>query len=148
LFIKGKMPSEYSWLWGQDEEREYYEGIFSKIETSSWKDSIIFEEFGSIDVFLKKIGFVISMSDFETFHLAPGEGMASGAIPVIRNWAGSELVYPNEYIFESTDEMKNYIEKFKITRGKKERIVKEYVEEHFDVIKIANLIQSLFDEIR
>jgi len=145
LFIKGKMPAEYSWLWEQDEEREYYEEIFNKIESSPWKDAVIFEEFGSIDIFLKKIGFVLSVSDFETFHLAPGEGMASGAIPVIRNWAGSELVYPGEYIFATTDEMNDYVEKIqKVARGKEEKFVREYVEKHFDVVKVANLIQSLF----
>ena len=144
LFIKGKMPAEYSWLWEQDEEREYYEEIFNKIEASPWKGSVIFEGFGSIDIFLKKIGFVLSTSDFETFHLAPGEGMASGAIPVIRNWAGSELVYPSEYIFDTPDEMISYIEKLKVGREQEEQKVKKYVEKHFDVGKIAETIQSLF----
>ena len=148
LFIKGKMPSEYPWLWKQDEEREHYEEIFKKIESAPWKDSIIFEEFGPINDFLKKIGFVLSTSDFETFHLAPGEGMASGAIPVIRNWSGSELVYPSEYIFETTEEMKKYIEMFntKAALEKQERIVKDYVKKHFAVTKIADLIQSLLEE--
>jgi len=144
LFIKGKMPMEYPWLWGQNEEREYYEEIFNKIETSPWKNSVIFEDFGSIDVFLKKIGFVLSMSDFETFHLAPGEGMASGALPVIRNWGGSDLIYPSEYIFETTDEMKDFIERSSVDamRAKQEKIVKEYAEK-FDVVKIAEEIQSV-----
>ena len=44
-------------------------------------------QFGpDVGTWLRRIGFILSTSDDESFHLAPAEGMASGAVPVIRSW--------------------------------------------------------------
>ena len=52
---------------------------------------------------------MLSTSDFEGSHWAPMEGASTGAYPVVRNWAGSDTVYPKEVIFDEVDDMVNFI---------------------------------------
>ncbi|MCM1989297.1 glycosyltransferase [Oceanirhabdus seepicola] len=105
LYIKGKHPKEYSWLWKKKDEKEFYESVFKRINDSKWKDSVIFEPWSS-DVFnwFSKIGFILSVSDFESFHLAVAEGMASGSIPIIYNWEGANELYPRKFVFKNNEE--------------------------------------------
>lgn len=110
LYIKGKMPQEYSWLWNNDEQREYYEGVFERIENSQWKEAVIFEGFGDVGEWLTKVGFILSVSDLESFHLAVAEGMASGAIPIVYNWQGAQTIYTEDMISTSIDDMIRKIE--------------------------------------
>ncbi|WP_102026478.1 glycosyltransferase family 4 protein [Salirhabdus sp. Marseille-P4669] len=104
LYVKGKLPNEYNWLWARTAEREYYTEIFTKINSSPWKNSVIFEGWGDISEWYQKINFVLSPSDFESFHLAVAEGMAARTIPVIRDWDGSKYIYEDKYIYHETDE--------------------------------------------
>jgi hypothetical protein len=46
----------------------------------------------------------VSMSDIESFHLAAEEGMASGAVPLIRRWPGASEIYGKEWIHASVEE--------------------------------------------
>jgi glycosyltransferase involved in cell wall biosynthesis/tetratricopeptide (TPR) repeat protein len=48
--------------------------------------------------------FVISTSIFESFHYSIAEGMASGVMPLVHNWPGSENLYPEKYRFNTPDE--------------------------------------------
>ena len=54
---------------------------------------------------LRRIGFILSTSDDESFHMAPAEGMASRAVPVIRHWPGAETIYDKRWIRETPAEM-------------------------------------------
>ena len=54
---------------------------------------------------LRRVGFVLSTSDDESFHVAPAEGMASRAVPVIRHWPGAETIYDSRWIRETPAEM-------------------------------------------
>jgi len=47
---------------------------------------------------LRKIGWVLSPSDDESFHLSPAEGMASGAVPVVWPWECASQVYDQRWI--------------------------------------------------
>lgn len=109
LFVKGKRPEEIQWLWRNEEQRKYYEEQYSRIENAPWKYSVQFDGFGEMSEWFQKIGYVLSTSDFESFHLAPAEGMASGSFPLVRNWDGSETIYKNKYIFESMEEVTEFI---------------------------------------
>lgn len=104
LFIKGKRPESYSWMHSRSRkpEMDYYRDQYRRIEENGWKDNVFFEGHGPIDEWLKKIGYILSVSDFESFHLAPAEGMASGAVPVIVEWDGADTIYPKKYIHGST----------------------------------------------
>jgi glycosyltransferase involved in cell wall biosynthesis len=107
LFVKTKMPWEYWWIWNQEEERRHYREVLQRIENSPHlQGAVVFDRFGAdVAAWLQKIGWVLSTSDDESFHLAPAEGMASGAVPVIRRWPGAETIYRPEWLSDSSHHM-------------------------------------------
>ena len=111
LFIKGKRPEDYPWMHSKSKESEllYYKQQYDRIDKNNWGANVSFEGFGPIEEWLKKIGWILSTSEQESFHLAVAEGMTSGAKPVIMGWQGSEFIYPQDYIFKSLDEAVNFI---------------------------------------
>jgi len=58
---------------------------------------------------LADVGVIVSSSTRESFHLGLAEGVASGALPVVRNWpmlapyGGAHGLWPDEWIVESID---------------------------------------------
>lgn len=109
LHFKGKRPEELRWLWRIDEEREFYEKQFERIENASWRDNVIFEPFGDVVEFYNKMEFILSISDVESFHLAAAEGIACGAVPIISNWEGSGTIYNTKFIVENLETVPDYI---------------------------------------
>lgn len=111
LFAKTKMPWDYWWIWKRDEERAHLDAAFKRIQQSPMlQGAVVFDGFGpDVGAWLRKIGFVLSTSDDESFHLAPAEGMASGAVPVIRQWPGAETIYAEEWIHHTVEDMADAI---------------------------------------
>ncbi|WP_444922659.1 hypothetical protein ACJJID_01630 [Microbulbifer sp. CnH-101-G] len=103
LFVKGKRPEDYAWMHSKEKRGEltYFENQYERITKNGWEKNVIFEGFGPIEEWLQKIGHILSVSDNESFHLSVAEGMASGALPSILNWPGSEYIYPSKYISTS-----------------------------------------------
>ncbi|MFD0618102.1 glycosyltransferase [Paenibacillus sp. GCM10027629] len=111
LYVKSKKPEELPWLMKREEERKYYNDVFDRINKAPWKKNVVFDKPGNdMDDWFQKIGFVLSTSDFESFHLAPMEGMASGSIPLVLHWVGAETIYPEEFIFNSEEEIVRYVQ--------------------------------------
>ncbi|WP_175640262.1 glycosyltransferase [Metabacillus schmidteae] len=137
LYVKGHLPNKYAWLWNREDERQYYEQVFRKINSRPYRDSVIFEGWGEVSEWYRKIRFVLSPSDFESFHLAVAEGMASGCFPVIRDWHGASELYPNEYIFHEVDEAVNIIHQ---TNNKPHYEVEEVSE------SLRTFIQNRYDK--
>jgi len=135
LYIKGKNPKDVSWLWKRKDEKEYYESVSERINNSEWKDLVIFEPWSS-DVFnwFSKIGFILSVSDFESFHLAVAEGMAAGSIPIIYNWKGATEIYPKKFIFNNIEEASLLIDNIAKDNGLNslQEYVRKFVIERFD----------------
>lgn len=149
LYLKGKKPSELKWLMQREHERVYYEQIFAKLDESQYKDNVIFEGYGNdIGDFLSKIGFVLSTSDHESFHLTVAEGMAAGSLPVILNWEGSQHIYPKDYIKSDTDAAVEFIaanaEKLGSTLDG-DLHVKDYSKQRFDVPLVCQLWQKVLE---
>ncbi|WP_052345752.1 glycosyltransferase [Paucisalibacillus sp. EB02] len=149
LYIKSKLPKDLPWLMNREEEKEFFEKVFDRIESASWKKNVIFDKHGNdVEEWLKKIGFVLSTSDFESFHLAPMEGMASGSIPVVLKWPGSETIYPDEFLFNSKEDIVEFIYKngksnmYKDNNKLKE-LPKHSFDKHIIFKKILHLITSL-----
>lgn len=103
LYVKGKLPDEYPWLWARTAERAYYEALAERIAGSPLLSrGVVFDGFGDdVPLWLRKIGWVLSPSDFESFHLAVAEGAASGAVPVVLPWDGADQIYPREWVSRS-----------------------------------------------
>jgi glycosyltransferase involved in cell wall biosynthesis len=100
LFVKSKLPWDYWWIWQREEEREHYEQVFRRIRRSPLlAGAVVFDSYGrDVAAWLRRIGFVLSTSDDESFHLAPAEGMAAGAIPALLPWPGAETIYDQRWI--------------------------------------------------
>ncbi|WP_345506682.1 glycosyltransferase [Terrabacter aeriphilus] len=96
LFVKGKSPIQAPWMWTDPQERVRFDAVFAKIRrTPALASHIFFEEDGpDVPDWLSEIGWLLSPSDRESFHLAAVEGMASGAVPVVWNRQGAEDIFP------------------------------------------------------
>jgi glycosyltransferase involved in cell wall biosynthesis len=111
MIVKTKMPWDYPWIWAKPEERELTTAALQRIRHEpDLRNSVTFDSFGAdIGNYLRRVGFVLSTSDDESFHLAPAEGMASGAVPVIINWPGADTTYSSRWIYDSTSKMADAI---------------------------------------
>ena len=136
LFIKGTKPHELDWLWKKAEEQQYYNDFVTAVADLKLEDSVIWEPHGNdVPEWFTKIGFILSCSDREAFHMAVAEGMASGSIPVIRQWEGSQELYPKEYSFMDVQGAAALIRKFTVQKNFDHEATKarQYCEDHFDV---------------
>jgi glycosyltransferase involved in cell wall biosynthesis len=136
LFIKSKRPEELNWLWRNQEEQAYYTNFFSSIDRMGLQDAVIFEPHDSeVGEWFRNIGFIISPSDYESFHMAVAEGMASGSIPVIRNWEGSGALFPERLIFRNIQEAAALIVKYSnlLTFKEESEKLKQYCISHFSL---------------
>lgn len=111
LFVKSKLPWEYWWIWKRQEERRYFEALFRRIRRSPLLgDAVVFDPYGpDVPAWLRRIGFVLSTSDDESFHLAPAEGMGSGAVPALLNWPGADTIYDTRWIHRDPMEIADAI---------------------------------------
>ena len=102
LIIKGHRPSDLPWLLTDPEERAYYGEQLARIDRDPLlKEGVSFEEFHPrLGSFYQRVGFVLSPSDFESFHYAIAEGAASGAIPVVWPWTGADHHYPADWVVD------------------------------------------------
>lgn len=106
LSLKGHRPETLKWVMDDPDERAYLDVVGPRLAARLADGSVSWEEHGpDVAEWFTGIGYILSTSDDESFHLAPAEGMASGSIPVIRDWPGAETVYDGSWIHESTDAM-------------------------------------------
>lgn len=144
LHIKGKRPEDYKWLQSRQEEKDYYDALYGKLETLPCKNNIIFEQFGNdVPNFLSRMGYIMSTSDFEGSHQAIAEGMCAGCIPLIRNWEGAETVYPEKFIFSNEDGMVDFVLSQKDYQEREK--LRNYANIHFSVANVAPQLIELFN---
>ena len=107
LFIKSGMPWEHWWVWQNPAEREHYAAALRRVQRSSLlHGAVVFDDAGpDVAAWLRRVGFVLSTSDDESFHVAPAEGMASRAVPVLRHWPGAETIYDRRWIHRGPAQM-------------------------------------------
>ncbi len=147
LYFKGKHPWEYSWLWKNVEERIYYETLYDRINKSEFAGSVVFDPHGNdIPEWFSKIGFILSTSEHEGSHQAVAEGMAAGSIPVIRNWAGADKLYPPEFVVRTVEESVDMILGYNDYQlySLKTGFVRKFARENFDISIIISQYEKLF----
>jgi glycosyltransferase involved in cell wall biosynthesis len=107
LDAKSRMPWELPWVWRDPAERSFSERQFQRIEESpGLAGAVAIEPFGpTVASWLRNVGFVLSTSDYESFHLAPAEGAVSGAVPVLLPWPGADGIYDRRWIVADVDAM-------------------------------------------
>ncbi len=151
LFLKGRFPTELQWVWRRDDERQYYRDLMARINHSPWRDSVSFEPFGDdVNVWFQKVGFILSTSDVEGCHVSVSEGMASGAVPIIRSWEGAAHVYPPQYVIDTVQDAVDLIEEIRRepegVAGRAEEI-KRYAYEQFDLPHITAQWEQIIAEV-
>lgn len=100
LRIKSKLPWEYWWIWKEPAEQEHYRAVLRRMR-GELADAVVFDPYGTdVANWLRRIGFVLSTSDDESFHLAPAEGMASRAVPALLNWPGATTIYQRRWVHD------------------------------------------------
>jgi glycosyltransferase involved in cell wall biosynthesis len=107
LFIKSGMPWEHWWVWQNPAERQHYADALRRVQRSPLlRGAVVFDDAGpDVAAWLRRIGFVLSTSDDESFHVAPAEGMASRAVPVLRHWPGAETIYQMRWVHRGPAQM-------------------------------------------
>ncbi len=99
LRIKTELPADVKWVWDNAEERVFFEQQQARLTEPPLNEIVSFDPFGpDVAAWFRRIGFIVSLSDDESFHLSPAEGMTSGAVPVIRGWPGADSIYAPEWI--------------------------------------------------
>ncbi|WP_086251691.1 glycosyltransferase [Campylobacter devanensis] len=117
LYIKGHRPEQYEWMHapGRIKELEYYNQQYQRInDNEALKNAVIFDEFGNdMSRWYQKIDFILSPSDFESFHYALADGVASGCLPVVWNWDEASVLYDGSWIVnddtEAVEKIKSYL---------------------------------------
>lgn len=106
LHIRGRFPWEYPHVWKKELEQEAYLSLFARLAAKPLlQEHVVFERFGSdMGSWLRKIGWVLSPSDRESFHLAPAEAMASGAVPLIWHREGAEDIFSPDNVIQNSQE--------------------------------------------
>ena len=107
LFVKSAMPWEHWWVWQHQAERDHFNEALRRAQRSELlRGAVVFDDAGpDVAAWLRRVGFVLSTSDDESFHVAPAEGMASRAVPVLRHWPGAETIYDMRWIHRGPAEM-------------------------------------------
>ncbi len=144
LYIKGHKPEDYGWVWNNKEQQQFYQKCYDRIATQPFGEHVIFEGWGDVSEFYTKIGFVLSISDYESFHLAPLEGAASRAIPLVLNTrSGIRPLFLEETIFDSIEEITEFVvdQKYDTNLLKK---IQQHVQK-YDVHIIAKEFVNYFD---
>lgn len=111
LHIKGPQPASYDWLWARDKEKAYYEQAYERINSTDLRYKVVFDPPGAdVNHWLNKIGFILSPSDAESFHMALAEGMASRAIPIPWKRDGVDKIFSPVQLFDSPVVAAKFIE--------------------------------------
>ncbi|WP_131101960.1 glycosyltransferase [Streptomonospora litoralis] len=107
LAVKTKQPWDYWWVWNRPEEREYYERTYRTVQRDPLlAEGVVFDPFGpDVATWLRRVGFMLSTSDDESFHLAPAECAASGGVPAVLTWPGADTIYSARWLHDTPAEM-------------------------------------------
>lgn len=111
LRVKGKNPLDYNWLLQREDELAYYQQVFERINSNpKLRYKVIFDPPGDdVNEWFTMVGFILSPSDFESFHMALGEGILTGAVPIIWDWEGAAEIWGNDSIIYSINEGVNKV---------------------------------------
>lgn len=103
LHVKGRFPWNYPWEWRKVLHRDAYQQVFHRLGSRRLREHVTFDGFSpDMANWLRRIGWVLSPSTRETFHLAPVEGMASGAVPLVWPRPGVDEIFGDRWVVPDT----------------------------------------------
>ncbi len=141
LRIKGKRPEEYSWMANHPDEMAWYQEQYNRLEQDPLlKGAVIFDPHGNdMPQWYAGIDYVLSTSDFESFHFTIADGVAAGCIPIILPWEGADEIYPKEWVYKDIDSI------VKSLIYRKNREFNNELIDKFSINKISQEILGLLD---
>lgn len=122
LRVKGKHPLDYDWLLKREDELVYYRQVFERINSNpALRNKVIFDPPGDdVNDWFTMVSFILSPSDSESFHMAIGEGMLTGAMPIVWNWEGAAEIWGREWIVDSLADAKQAVLNAEISKAIKQ----------------------------
>ncbi len=108
LRIKGRLPDDYPWMSARPQEKAWFDRQFARIDAlnAAAPGTVLLDDQGDdMAEWYRHVGVVLSVSDFESFHLTIPDGAASGALPAVLAWDGADLVYPREWLSPTVDSL-------------------------------------------
>lgn len=159
LKVFGKKPSDLHWIARDPEQMAYYKDCEGFIDNNGLSSCV--ELLGHVDI--KKaiakhnVGYILSMSEsdlglpgFESFHLAIADGFCAGAVSVIKHWPGAEIVWPNNFIFQSEGEIVDKISSLSMSQNSYTCLAGEgqtFVSSNYDIAFFSNEVNKVFLEL-
>ena len=107
LVIRGHRPEDVAWMTARPEEAAYFaEQARRMAEDPLLESAVRWDPHGpDMRAWYTRVGVVLSVSDFESFHFTLPDGAVHGCLPRSLAWAGADLLYPPDWLAASTDEM-------------------------------------------
>lgn len=96
MAVRSAMPWTINWIWENlPEDRARFEALFARIAADPvLSRHVRFDPAGpDMEEWYRGVGFILSSSDTEGCHTSVLEGMASGALPVVRGWPGARGLF-------------------------------------------------------
>lgn len=111
LHVRGRDPWDYQWMWRDPVVRDAYESFYERLAASPrLLNHVAFDAFGpDMGRWFQRVGWTLSPSFRETFHLAPVEGMAGGAVPVVWEREGAREIFDGRWVHPTTEEAARFI---------------------------------------
>lgn len=111
LRFKGRMPWEYPYEWKNPVQKQLYLEFFNEtLNDKGLLNHIVFDGFSAdIASWQRKIGFMLSPSEVESFHMAPAEGMAARSIPIFWDREGVDEIFGPQFVGRSLEDQVEYI---------------------------------------
>ena len=115
LHIRGHAPWNYGWEWKKSAHQDSYREFYHRIGSNpALRQRVVFEPFSpDIANWMQDIGWLLSPSTRETFHLSAIEGAASGAVPIAWRREGSDEIIGEQFNFDSTEAAASFIADYK-----------------------------------
>ncbi|WP_404351036.1 glycosyltransferase [Phycicoccus jejuensis] len=113
LRIKGKLPDDFPWMSARPQEKAWFDRQFARIDAlnASAPGTVLFDGQGDdMAEWYRHVGVVLSVSDFESFHLTIPDGAASGSLPAVLAWDGADLIYPREWLSPTVEALVDRIQ--------------------------------------
>lgn len=141
LRIKGKRPEDFPWMLNRKEEMDWYQKQYERMENDPLLvKAVFFDPYGDdMADWYSGIDYILSTSDYESFHYSIADGAAVGCIPIIRSWLGSCELYDKSFIFNNLDEV------FKLIKYSRHREFDEKIKffKKFDIKIVSKEILSV-----
>jgi len=129
---------------GIHQERRFEVYWNHMIQTLGLQDHVIMEGWvDDIDAWLEDKNFLISTSVHESFGYNIAEAMAKGIKPLIHNFCGAGEIWPEEFLFNTLDELVDVIESNEYDSLR----CRDWIKEKYDLNIVVNNMEEELIEV-